>query len=164
MASDLRLPRAVLATGVPPEHRRVADLTEAVPAAVTELLAQVVGTVGVITPVGRWDEVAGWLVADPRVRVVTSLEAKGIGYDGVVLVEPAQIEAQPAGTSTLYVVLSRATQRLVTVTATAPRCYRPSGSTTTRHSPPRRRYVRLIGGGFTTAATLVSISSPARPR
>jgi DNA helicase IV len=53
--------------------------------------------------------------------VVTSLEAKGMEYDAVVLVEPAEIAAAgpPAGLRTLYVALSRATQRLTTV-ATVP--------------------------------------------
>jgi DNA helicase IV len=39
-------------------------------------------------------------------------------YDGVVLVGPSDIRADgPAGVRTLYVALSRATQRLVTVDA-----------------------------------------------
>ena len=64
-------------------------------------------------------EVAGRLAPDARLQVVTSLEAKGMEYDGVVLVEPAEIKAQPAGTATLYVALSRATQRLITVATTS---------------------------------------------
>jgi DNA helicase IV len=48
--------------------------------------------------------------------VVTSLEAKGMEYDGVLVVEPAAIVAEsPSGVRTLYVALSRATQRLTTV-------------------------------------------------
>lgn len=121
VSPDLRLPKAVRATGIPPEHQHVADLSAAVPAEVTRLLEQVEGTVGVITPVDRRNEIAACLAPDPRVQVVTALEAKGMEYDGVVLVEPAEIEAQPAGTSTLYVALSRATQRMVTVTATGRR-------------------------------------------
>jgi hypothetical protein len=51
-----------------------------------------------------------------RVQTVGSIEAKGMEYDGVVVVEPDEILAESeAGTRTLYVVLSRATQRLVTV-------------------------------------------------
>ena len=54
------------------------------------MLDEVEGTVGVITPVRRRGEVAGWLRdrAEGRLQVVTSLEAKGMEYDGVVLVEP----------------------------------------------------------------------------
>lgn len=86
--------------------------------AATGLLAEVEGTVGVITPVPRRDEVAGWLgvLGAPRLQVVTSLEAKGMEYDGVVLVAPSEIRADPgAGVRTLYVALSRATQRLTTI-------------------------------------------------
>jgi DNA helicase IV len=49
-------------------------------------------------------------------QVVTSLQAKGMEYDGVVLVAPDEIRVQD-GPRTLYVALSRATQRLVTLTA-----------------------------------------------
>jgi DNA helicase IV len=48
--------------------------------------------------------------------VVDSLQAKGMEYDGVVLVCPGEIRAEPgSGVRTLYVALSRATQRLTTV-------------------------------------------------
>jgi DNA helicase IV len=49
------------------------------------------------------------------VQVVTALEAKGMEYDAVVLVEPGEIAVDPSGVRTLYVALSRATQRLTTV-------------------------------------------------
>jgi len=72
----------------------------------------------VITPMVRRDEVARWLKGfdDPRLQVVGSLDAKGMEYDGVVVVDPAGIAAEGrSGVRTLYVALSRATQRLVTV-------------------------------------------------
>ena len=117
---DLPLPRAVRSTGVDPVERVVpaAGLETATVEAATGLLAEVDGTVGVITPVPRRDEVAGWLGAlgGSRLQVVTSLEAKGMEYDGVVLVAPSEIRADPgAGVRTLYVALSRATQRLTTI-------------------------------------------------
>ncbi|KAB1139259.1 AAA family ATPase [Micromonospora sp. AMSO12t] len=117
---DLPLPRAVRSTGVDPVALSVppAELESAVVAAADALLAEVEGTVGVITPVPRRDEVAGWLggLGTPRLQVVTSLEAKGMEYDGVVLVAPGEIRADPgSGVRTLYVALSRATQRLTTV-------------------------------------------------
>jgi hypothetical protein len=126
VAPGAALPRAVRSTGVPPVDRTVAAaaLPGAVAGAATELLSQVEGTVGVITPVSQHDQVAGWLATsgtggDPRLQLVTSLEAKGMEYDGVVLVEPAGIAARAgdraAGVRTLYVALSRATQRLITV-------------------------------------------------
>ncbi|MGW9194664.1 HelD family protein [Micromonospora chersina] len=116
---DLALPTAVRSTGVAPVERTVpaAGLAAATAAAARALLAEVEGTVGVITPVPRRDEVAGW-VGDlgGRLQVVTSLQAKGMEYDGVVLVAPSEIRADPgSGVRTLYVALSRATQRLTTL-------------------------------------------------
>ncbi|GHJ52286.1 DNA helicase [Nonomuraea sp. TT08I-71] len=116
---DLALPTAVRSTGVAPVERTVpaAGLPAATAAAARALLAEVEGTVGVITPVPRRDEVAGW-VGDlgGRLQVVTSLQAKGMEYDGVVLVAPSEIRADPgSGVRTLYVALSRATQRLTTL-------------------------------------------------
>ncbi|MEV1109222.1 AAA family ATPase [Micromonospora sp. NPDC049751] len=120
---DLPLPRAVRSTGVDPVELVVppAGLQAAAVQAATGLLGEVDGTVGVITPVTRRDEVAGWLDAlgATRLQVVTSLEAKGMEYDGVVLVAPSEIRADPgSGVRTLYVALSRATQRLTTVDPT----------------------------------------------
>ncbi|WP_262282197.1 AAA family ATPase [Micromonospora sp. MA102] len=116
---DLALPTAVRSTGVAPVERAVpaADLPAATAAAARTLLAEVEGTVGVITPVPRRDEVAGWLGdLGGRLQVVTSLQAKGMEYDGVVLVAPSEIRADPgSGVRTLYVALSRATQRLTTL-------------------------------------------------
>ncbi|MCW2643584.1 MAG: Helicase, partial [Dactylosporangium sp.] len=118
----LQLPTAVRSSGVPPVHRTVAasDLRDATRRATTEVLAEVAGTVGVIASMGARDEVAGWFadVDDERLQVVGSLEAKGMEYDGVIVVEPAAISAEGrSGVRTLYVALSRATQRLVTVGA-----------------------------------------------
>lgn len=120
IAPDTDLPRAVRSTGVPPRH--VVAGEDALPAAVRDaavaLLAEVEGTVGVITPVPRRAEVALWLagLAPERLQVVTSLEAKGMEYDGVALVRPREIrERTDAGARTLYVALSRATQRLTTL-------------------------------------------------
>jgi ATP-dependent exoDNAse (exonuclease V) beta subunit len=74
------------------------------------------GTIGVITPVPRRDQVARWVAGLPeRVQVVTALEAKGMEYDAVVLVDPGDIAVDASGVRTLYVALSRATQRLTTV-------------------------------------------------
>ncbi|MER7892457.1 AAA family ATPase [Micromonospora sp. NPDC094482] len=120
---DLTLPSAVRSTGVDPVELVVpaTEVRTATVAAVTTLLGEVEGTVGVITPVPRRDEVAGWLGAlnAPRLQVVTSLEAKGMEYDGVVLVAPSEIRADPgSGVRTLYVALSRATQRLTTIDPT----------------------------------------------
>jgi DNA helicase IV len=115
---DLPLPRAVRSTGVDPVDTVVdaAQLRPAVRDATEKQLADVDGTVGVITSVPRRDEVASWLTGLPdRVQVVTALEAKGMEYDAVLLVEPGDLTKDPSGIRTLYVALSRATQRLTTI-------------------------------------------------
>src|SRR6185436_12051079 len=82
---DLALPSAVRRAGTEPENRRVpvGVLPEAARSAAAELLDAVEGTVGVITPMTRRDEVAGWLadLTGDRLQVVGSLEAKGMEYD-----------------------------------------------------------------------------------
>ena len=116
---DLPLPSAVRSTGVHPVDEVVpaAALPPAAREAAEKQLAEVPGTVGVITPVARRDEVAGWMsgLEGSRLQVVTSLQAKGMEYDAVVLVEPGEIASDAAGVRTLYVALSRATQRLTTI-------------------------------------------------
>jgi DNA helicase IV len=118
---ELQLPSAVRSTGVAPidEVVTIDALPVAVREATEKLLAEVDGTVGVITPVPRRDEMAEWvagLAGDHRLQVVTSLQAKGMEYDAVVLVEPGQIVGDASsGVRTLYVALSRATQRLTTI-------------------------------------------------
>ncbi|MBI1758605.1 MAG: ATP-dependent DNA helicase [Actinobacteria bacterium] len=114
---DADLPQAVRFTGHPPRHvgsGGPARLREVV----GELLAEVAGTVGVVAGTARRAEVADALrdLGGGRVQVVDGVEAKGLEYDGVLIVEPAEIIAgSPRGVSTLYVALTRATQRLVTI-------------------------------------------------
>ena len=115
---DLPLPSAVRSTGVEPVDIVVdaATLPAAVREAAEKQLADVDGTVGLITAVPRRDEVATWVTGLPeRLQVVTALEAKGMEYDAVVLVEPGDLTKDPSGIRTLYVALSRATQRLTTI-------------------------------------------------
>src|SRR5690606_25271390 len=60
------LPNAVRRTGIQPEHRTVdAGLREAVEAALRDVAESVAGTVAVVTPAQRRDEVAGWLGERP---------------------------------------------------------------------------------------------------
>jgi DNA helicase IV len=57
---------------------------------------------------------------DAPVAVLMPVEAKGLEFDHVVLVEPAQlVTPDPAGLRLLYVTLSRATQSLTVVHAAA---------------------------------------------
>ncbi|WP_410633688.1 HelD family protein [Amycolatopsis sp. cmx-4-83] len=117
-AESGELPVAVRKTGVEPEVRPVdaTGLASATQAAVKELLGGVEGTVGVITAMDRVPEVAGWLSgqADERLKVVGSLDSKGLEYDAVVLVEPNDlITESTTGRRVLYVALTRATQQLI---------------------------------------------------
>ncbi len=58
----------------------------------------------------------GWNALDRDVAVLDVAEAKGLEFDGVVLVEPATVlEAGAKGAGDLYVALTRATQQLVVV-------------------------------------------------
>lgn len=112
------LPRAVRETGLVPQLRTVEPATRetAVQAAAKEMLDAVEGTVGVVCAMGRVEQTQQWLAAqaDERLRVVGSLEAKGLEYDAVVLLEPTElIEESLTGRRVLYVALTRATQQLV---------------------------------------------------
>ncbi len=119
---DIELPVAVRRTGVAPRNLVVPSLEAPVRAEAERLLSEVDGTVGVIASVTDRDRVAGWLagLAPDRLQTVTSLDSKGMEYDGVLVVEPAAILAEsPSGVRTLYVALSRATVRLTTVATEA---------------------------------------------
>jgi len=125
---DADLPNAVRSNGIAPEEREVEDLEAGVRSAVAGLAEEVEGTVGIVVPVARRTSAQAWLDswdelgddrfggADARIAVLTGLDTKGLEFDGIVVVEPAEIEAESqTGRATLYVVLTRATQRMVTV-------------------------------------------------
>ena len=116
-SADPDLPHAVRRTGIEPDHRTLDDLAAAVRDATKELLDAVAGSIAVVAPVARHDDVAAWLNGvDPRVRVLDALDTKGLEFDAVVIVEPGDIAGESeTGWRTLYVVLTRATQRLITL-------------------------------------------------
>lgn len=127
------LPRAVRTTGLVPQIRTVDPTTreDATQTAVKELLDEVGGTVGVISAMDRVSEVEGWLTAqtNERLKVVGSLDAKGLEYDAVVLVEPAELITESlTGRRVLYVALTRATQQLVVLTSNEDWLPGPAGS------------------------------------
>jgi hypothetical protein len=118
--ADPDLPDAVRRTGEQPQLLTVAaeELSATTRDAVTRMRGCVDGTIGVVAPVARRAEVKGWLAdeADPRVRLLEPLDTKGLEFDAIVVVQPGEIAAESeTGMRTLYVVLTRATQRLVTV-------------------------------------------------
>jgi len=138
---DADLPTAVRSTGVEPVvHTDVPDLEAATREAVADIAGRVAGTVGIVVPSRRRSEVNRWLAswtefaddaptaaasaADPtsvpsgedRIVVLTGLDTKGLEFDGIVVVAPAEIEDESAtGRATLYVVLTRATQLLTII-------------------------------------------------
>jgi hypothetical protein len=130
---DADLPEAVRSTGVAPEALVVDELEPALRSALATVTSSVEGTVGVVVPTARVAEVTRWLASwpevaedvggpDSRIAVLTGLDTKGLEFDGIVVVEPAEIEHEsPTGRATLYVVLTRATQRLVTLATAAAR-------------------------------------------
>jgi DNA helicase IV len=128
-APDLAPPASVREAGVQPWHLRVdaGDLPTRLPGLVAAEADATGGRLAVLVPAGR-SEAVGRLLAgglpgtavehgpralDATVAVMTVIEAKGLEFDGVVVVEPAAILAESAnGGHDLYVALTRATQRL----------------------------------------------------
>ncbi|GAA2633708.1 AAA family ATPase [Dactylosporangium fulvum] len=125
----LEPPRSVREAGTEPWIRGVA------PARLADALAEAVaaeaeaageGRLGVIVPTGLLDELAPVVLRtvgdaavgdepelSSRVVVLTVKQAKGLEFDGVVVVDPERIvEESPRGANDLYVALTRATQRL----------------------------------------------------
>jgi DNA helicase IV len=116
---DADLPTAVRSTGIQPREVTAGeDLEQVTKAEVDAMAAAVEGTVGVVVPNARVADVGVWLAGrlDERIVLLTGLETKGLEFDGIVVVRPQEIESESAtGRATLYVVLTRATQRLTTV-------------------------------------------------
>ncbi len=137
---DADLPTAVRSTGVSPlEVTADPDLEAATRRAVADVAGEVQGTVGIVVPVARRSEANAWLASwperaddapgaraavdsstapsgDDRIVVLTGLDTKGLEFDAIVVVRPYEIEAESVtGAATLYVVFTRATQRLTVV-------------------------------------------------
>ncbi|SDS10544.1 DNA helicase IV [Microlunatus soli] len=120
------LPQAVRSTGVEPDLRvSEVDLARDAATAAGDLLDAVEGTVGVICPPSLIDEISTMInsVTDDdqlrRLIMVTPLQAKGLEYDGVLVVSPDDVVAEsPGGERVLYVALTRPTQRLITLDRT----------------------------------------------
>nr|AXL05936.1 ATP-dependent DNA helicase [uncultured bacterium] len=74
---------------------------------------------GVICPDPWLDRVREAVGAAGHARVVPASQARGLEFDGVVVVGPDEIvAARPGGERDLYVALTRATKRLCTITTT----------------------------------------------
>ncbi|MPV36348.1 HelD family protein [Georgenia subflava] len=122
--ADARPPQSVRSTGERPWRRRVGEegLAGAVVAAVhEELRALDGGKLAVVAPVVRVAALAraldlaapaGKVDLDADVVVMTPEQAKGLEFDGVVVVDPDAILAGSRGLNALYVALTRPTRRL----------------------------------------------------
>ena len=109
---DANVPTSVRSTGVPVQHGPVTELR----AVLTSWLAEhPEGTACVIAARELPD---GAVPADPRVRSSTPVLAKGLEFDLVVLVDPADFGDGIEGAVDRYVAMTRATQRLVVLTTT----------------------------------------------
>ena len=129
VAPDERPPESVREEGVAPRAVRGLTRTAVV---VAEELAEMGAEIGgggrlaVIAPGARMAEMAGAIpgavpgdrpeVLDSPVALLTVIQAKGLEFDRVVLVDPAGILAQsPVGGHDLYVAITRATHRLTVI-------------------------------------------------
>jgi DNA helicase IV len=125
---DADLPEAVRRTGIAPEERKADEFAPAIREVLGELRVSVSGTLAVVAARERVAEIRGWLAGWPeladdlaggdqaRVTVLTGVETKGLEFDGILVVDPSEIEQESStGRAVLYVVLTRATQRLVTL-------------------------------------------------
>lgn len=116
-AADPSAARAVRSTPRPPTATAtsVDGRADALRSAVEDLAAiHSEGRVAVIAPEELRAPCVAWLAdLDPeRVQVHTPRSAKGLEYDGVVVVEPAAMATAPAGRALLYIALTRATADL----------------------------------------------------
>ncbi len=141
-APAVRAPAAVRSSGNEPRLVPAAgdELAASVVAVAAEEMAEVsdqrvgapegaAGIVGVISPLAHLALIvecleergisvgtAGRKALDAPISVLTVEQAKGLEFDSVVVVEPAEIIARsPRGVHALYVALTRATQRLAVV-------------------------------------------------
>ncbi|WP_184617773.1 HelD family protein [Sphaerisporangium krabiense] len=125
---SLRAPESVRETGARPWSRRIdgrGDHAELGPIITGEIVEG--GRLAVIVPAGRAAELGAAITAavpgavagqgadalEAPVAVLTVAQAKGLEFDAVIVVEPAEILAESRrGAGDLYVALTRATQRL----------------------------------------------------
>ena len=120
-------PVAVRSTGVLPTLTGDAGprLPAEIRAAVSELLRDVSGTVGVICPYASVPAVraavADLLAQERRLTVLDTWTVKGLEFDGCAVIAPEAVVGESltrtAGLRSLYVALTRATQRLTVVSA-----------------------------------------------
>ncbi len=125
ISSDLRAPSAIRASGHPVEAMAVTPerlLEDAVARAVAFAEDESLGRVAIIAvdgvgPMTRLVGEGADAEAAAKIMVCTPTESKGLEFDAVVVVEPANIVAADPDLSMLYVAVTRTTDRLVFIHA-----------------------------------------------
>lgn len=114
---DLRPPRSVRMAGEPPWRRRT-SLTDLPHVVAAIAAAHADGQLAIITPPIHLVRLRTVLslakspaITDPVV-VLTPWQAKGLEFDSVLIVDPAEILMAPLGHNDLYVAMTRAVRRL----------------------------------------------------
>jgi DNA helicase IV len=104
-------PRSVRAGGPSPRiHVGVDDAVADAAAEARRLRGELTGTVAIVAPEELTGPLRSRLDGDD-IRILDPWGAKGLEYDGVVVVDPASIAEEP-GLGALYVAVTRATERL----------------------------------------------------
>jgi DNA helicase IV len=106
---DANVPTSIRRTGVPVEHRPLADLGWILDAWLAHDGEGVACVIGLADP--------GLSVDPSRVRFLTPVLSKGLEFDLVVLVDPEEFGEGIEGAVDRYVAMTRATQRLVVLTS-----------------------------------------------
>ncbi|MFW0791551.1 HelD family protein [Gordonia sp. CPCC 205333] len=121
ISRSLHAPTSLRSNGIKPVARNVIAAQRVSTAMKIAIEADWPGLTAVIVPDALLDEAAIALNASPNapdVKVHNVVECKGLEFDNIIVVEPAElISESPRGNSDLYVALTRATQRLVVVYA-----------------------------------------------
>lgn len=106
--------KAIRSTGQQPSFVQVDGVKNHLATIVASLRAESVGRLAVIVAdLDRFAEVAE--ATDDDTAWLTPATAKGLEFDTVIVVEPADMWALPGGGAHLYVALTRPTQHLVVV-------------------------------------------------
>jgi DNA helicase IV len=111
-------PRSVRASGhIPQLIDRTDDVYKAAMDATIRIGRMVEGTTAVIVPIGRLEE-ATRALEGTGAQIISSIEAKGLEFDGAVVVNPTEMaEEHLAGLRLLYVAITRAAHVLTIVSA-----------------------------------------------
>ncbi|GAB19007.1 hypothetical protein GOEFS_073_00270 [Gordonia effusa NBRC 100432] len=119
ISTSLHAPTSLRSNGIKPLARKV-DAAQRISTAIEIALeSDWPGLTAVIVPDALLDDARAALDAvpdSPEIKVHSVVECKGLEFDNIIVVEPAElITESPRGNNDLYVALTRATQRLVVV-------------------------------------------------